>query len=79
MRHIHTSIVSMHLAARDNNKILSTPPPHIISSEEIHHHLTRRTLCPTMISPFPNDITLPQSILTQSRRQSTYIATMPPL
>ena len=44
MRHIHTSIVSRHLATRGNNKILRTPPPHISSSEEILHHLTRRTL-----------------------------------
>ena len=44
MRHIHTSIVSRHLATRGNNKILSTPPPHISSSEEILLHLTRRTL-----------------------------------
>ena len=35
MRHIHTSIVSIHLATRGNNKILRTPPPHISSSEEI--------------------------------------------
>ena len=34
MRHIHTSIVSRHLATRCNNKILRTPPPHISSSEE---------------------------------------------
>ena len=34
MRHIHTSIVSRHVATRGNNKILRTPPPHIISSEE---------------------------------------------
>ena len=35
MRHIHTSIVSRHLATRGNNKILRTPPPHTSSSEEI--------------------------------------------
>ena len=37
MRHIHTSnrsIVSRHLATRDNNKILRTPLPHISSSED---------------------------------------------
>ena len=44
MRHIHTSIVSRHLATRGNNKILLTPPPHISSSEEILPCLTRRTL-----------------------------------
>ena len=44
MRHIHTSIVSRHLATRGNNKILRTPPPHIRSSEERLPRLTRRTL-----------------------------------
>ena len=44
MRHIHTSIVSRHLATRGNNKILRTPPPHNSSSEEILPRLTRRTL-----------------------------------
>ena len=44
MRHIHTSIVSRHLATRGNNKILRTPPPHISSSEERLPHLIRRTL-----------------------------------
>ena len=54
MRHIHTSIVSMHLATRGNNKILRTPPPHIISSEETLPYLTRRTLTQprTNKSPF---------------------------
>ena len=44
MHHIHTSIVSRHLATRGNNKILRTPPLHISSSEEILHRLTCRTL-----------------------------------
>ena len=44
MRHIHTSIVSRHLATRGNNKILRTPPPHIGSSEERLPRLTRRTI-----------------------------------
>ena len=35
MRHIHTFIVSRHLATRGNNKILRTPLSHISSSEEI--------------------------------------------
>ena len=54
MRHIHTSIVSRHLATRCNNKILRTPPPHISSSEERLHRLTRRTLAQlrTNKSPF---------------------------
>ena len=54
MRHIHTSIVSRHLATRGKNKILCTPPLHIISSEEILPRLTRRTLAQhrTNKSPF---------------------------
>ena len=54
MRHIHTSIVSRHLATRGNNKILRTPPPHTSSSEEILPCLTRRTLAQlrTNKSPF---------------------------
>ena len=46
MRHIHTSIVSRHLAIRSNNKILRTPPPHISSSEEI--------LPASLVAPLPN-------------------------
>ena len=54
MHHIHTSIVSRHLATRGNNKILGTPPPHTSSSEEILPRLTRRTLAQlrTNKSPF---------------------------
>ena len=54
MRHIHTYIVSRHLATRGNNKILRIPPPHISSSEEILPRLTRRTLAlfRTNKSPF---------------------------
>ena len=63
MRHIYTYIVSRHLATRGNKKILRTPPPHISSS------------CPTQ----KKQISLPQIILTQSRRQITSITTMPPL
>ena len=44
MRHIHTSIVSRHLATRGNNKILRTAPPHISSSVEILPRLTCHTL-----------------------------------
>ena len=40
MRHIHTSIVSRHLATRGNNKILRTPPPHLHSS---NHTYTKST------------------------------------
>ena len=54
MRHIHTSIVSRHLATRSNNKILRTPPPYISSFEERLPRLTRRTLAQlrTNKSPF---------------------------
>ena len=34
MRDIHTSIVSQHLAARDNNKTLRTHPPQVSSTKE---------------------------------------------
>ena len=44
MCHIHPSIVSRHLATRENNQILRTPPPHISTSEEILLRLTCRTL-----------------------------------
>ena len=44
MRHIHTSIVSRHLATRGHNKILRTPPPHIRSADQILPRLSRRTL-----------------------------------
>ena len=56
MRHIHTSIASMRLATRGNNKLLRTPPPHISSSEEILPRLTRHTLAQlrTNKSPFLN-------------------------
>ena len=62
----------MHLSARGNNKILRTPPPHISSSEEILPRLTRPQTQNKQIS-------VPQIILSQSRRQITSITTMPPL
>ena len=54
MRHIHTFIVSVHLATRSNSKILRTPPPHISSSKEILPRLTRCTIAQlrTNKSPF---------------------------
>ena len=54
MRHIHTSIVSRHLATIGNTKILRTPPPHTSSSEERLSRLTPRTLAQlrTKKSPF---------------------------
>ena len=53
MRHIHTSIVSRHLATRGNNKILRTPPPHISSTEERLPRLTRRTLAQLRTNNLP--------------------------
>ena len=44
MRHIHTSIVSKHLATRGNGETLRTQPSHISSSEEILPCITQRTL-----------------------------------
>ena len=54
MRDIHTIIVSQHLAARDNNKILRTHPPQVSSTEENLPRHTRRTLAQlrTNKSPF---------------------------
>ena len=51
---IHTSIVSQHLAARDNNKILRTHPPQVSSTKENLPRHTRRTLAQlrTNKSPF---------------------------
>ena len=69
MRHIHTSIISRHLATRGNNKILRTPPPHRTSPPHSSHP------CPAQ----NKQISLPQIILTQSRRQNTSITTMSPL
>ena len=54
LRHIHTSIVSRHLATRGNNKILRTPPPYISSSEERLPRLTRRTLAQLRTSKSPS-------------------------
>ena len=53
MRHIHTYIVSWHLATRGNNKILCIPPPHITSSEEILPRLTRRILAQLRTNKLP--------------------------
>ena len=54
MRDIHTTIVSQHLAARDNNKILHTHPPQVSSTEDNLPRHTRRTLAQlrTNKSPF---------------------------
>ena len=55
MRDIHTIIVSQHLAARNNNKILRIHPPQASSTEENLPRHKRRTLAQlrTNKSPFP--------------------------
>ena len=53
MRHIHTSIISRHLATRGTNKILLTPLPHTSCSEERLPRLTRRTLAQLRTNKFP--------------------------
>ena len=64
MRHTHTSIVSMHLATRGNNKILRTPPSHISSAEEI-----------LPVSPLPNSeqTNLPSSNHTYRKSTPNHI------
>ena len=54
MRDIHTSIVSQHFAARDNNTILRSHPPQVSSTEENLPRHTRHTLAQlrTNKSPF---------------------------
>ena len=54
IRNIHTTIVSQHLAARDNNKILRTHPPQVSSTKENLPRHTRRTIAQlrTNKSPF---------------------------
>ena len=74
MRHIHTSIVSRHLATRGNKKYCT----------HLHHTLgaLKRDFPVSLIAPFPNSdkqISLPQIILIQSPGQITSITTMPPL
>ena len=54
MCHIHTSIVSRHIATRGTTIILHTPPSHISSSEEILPHLTHHTLAQQINHPFLN-------------------------
>ena len=54
MRHIHTAIVSMHLATKGNNKNTAKTSTTNISSEEIRPRLTRRTIQNKQISLPPN-------------------------
>ena len=53
MHHIHTSIVSRHLATRSNNKILRTPPSYISSSKERLPRLICRTLAQLRTNKYP--------------------------
>ena len=75
MRDIHTTIVSQHLAARDNNKILRTHPSQVSSTEENLPRHTRRTLAQLRTNKFPF-LLYPS---TQNRRLNTPITTLPPL
>ena len=77
MRHIHTSIVSRHLATRGITKYCA----------HLHHTLSvlKRYFPASLVTSLPNSeqIQFPSSnhkiLLTQSRRQNTSITTMPPL
>ena len=53
MRDICTSIVSQHLAARDNNKILRTHPTQVSSTGENLPRYTCRTLAQLRTNKFP--------------------------
>ena len=64
MRHIHTSIVSRHLATRCNNKILRTP--HISSYEEILPGLTRCTHAQFRTNKSPFLISYVHKVYTKS-------------
>ena len=70
MRHIHTSIVFMHLATGGNNKILRTPPPHINCSVEILPRFTRHTIVQLRYHP--------SSKYNYTKKTPKYI-TMPPM
>ena len=77
MRDIHTTIVSQHLAARDNNKILHTQC-HTLTASQQHW----RELTPAH-APYPSPtkntwIPFPLIISTQNRSLNTPITTLPP-
>ena len=69
MRHIHTSIVSRHLATRGNNKIPCTP--------DLHHKLAALKIYFTdsLVSPLPNSekTNLPSSNHTYTRSTPNHI------
>ena len=73
MRDIHTTIVSQHLAARDNNKILRTHPPQVSSTEENLPRHTRRTLAQLRTNKSPFLLSYLHKI-----DASTPITTLPP-
>ena len=75
MRDIHTSIVSQHIAARDNNKILRTHPRQVNSTEENLPRHTRRTLAQLRTN---KSLFLP-SYLHKIESLNTPITTLPPL
>ena len=68
MRNIHTSIISQHLAARDNNKILRTHPLQVSSTEENLLRHTSRTLAQLRTNKSPFLL----SIYTKSTPQHTH-------
>ena len=63
MSHIHTSIVSRHLATIGNNKILRTPPPLIMRSEDIFP--------PSLFAPLPNSEQINHPLLNYTYTTST--------
>ena len=65
MRDIHTTIVSQHLTARDDNKILRTHPPQVSSTEENLPRHTRHTLA--QLNPLSS-----YDIYTKSTYQHTH-------
>ena len=67
IRHLHISIVTMHIATRGNKNILRTPPPHISSFEEI--------LPTSLIAGLPNSeqINHPFSKHTYTKATPNYI------
>ena len=62
MHDIHTIIVSQHVVARDNNKILCTHPPQVSSTEEHLRRHTRRTLAQLKTNKSPFLLSYPHKI-----------------
>ena len=71
MRHIHTSIVSRHLATRGNNKILRTPPPHTSNTLAI----LKRYFPASLVAPLPSSeqTNLPSSNHTYTKSTPKHI------